>query len=161
VGRGAVLQQASQVCWQEALGSPVLVQVRLKEPRARCRPALPIHHPHRAGLPVAPPSIIHTARSASCGPTGAGSLKPDRERLLRPDETPFIPCPPEHRIRKWTPLLGSIRCSCYEFAHRLARKSGSTFPRDALEHFRRIGSVRRQNAARQREEMLPCKWKQL
>jgi hypothetical protein len=27
VGRGAVLQQASHVCWQEALGSRVLVQV--------------------------------------------------------------------------------------------------------------------------------------
>jgi hypothetical protein len=27
VGRGAVLQQASQACWREALGSPVLVQV--------------------------------------------------------------------------------------------------------------------------------------
>jgi hypothetical protein len=74
VGRGAVLQQASHACWQEALGSPVLVQVRLKVPRARCRPALPFHHPHRAGLPIAPPSIIRLARSASCGPTGAGSL---------------------------------------------------------------------------------------
>jgi hypothetical protein len=42
VGRGAVLQQASQACWREALGSPVLVQVRLKVPRARRRPALPI-----------------------------------------------------------------------------------------------------------------------
>jgi hypothetical protein len=72
VGRGAVLQQASQACWQEALGSPVLVQVRLKVPRARRRPALPFHHPHRAGLPIAPPSINHPARSASCGPTGAG-----------------------------------------------------------------------------------------
>ena len=63
VGRGAVLQQASQACWREALGSPVLVQVRLKVPRARRRPALPIHHPHRAGLPVAPPSITPQARS--------------------------------------------------------------------------------------------------
>src|SRR5215218_506459 len=73
VGRGAVLQQASQVCWQEALGSPVLVQVRLKVPRARRRPALPIppspssRAAHRATL-----DQPHGSEPTGSGPTGAG-----------------------------------------------------------------------------------------
>ena len=37
----------------------------------------------------------------------------------------------EHRTQKWTPLLGSIRCSLFEAAHRSVRKTGSTFPHDA------------------------------
>jgi hypothetical protein len=39
---------------------------------------------------------------------------------------------PEHRTQKWTPLLGSIRCSLPPAAHRSVRKTGSTFPHDAL-----------------------------
>jgi hypothetical protein len=48
---------------------------RLKVPCATSSSALPSHHHHRAGLPLAPPSNTDEARSASCGPQGAGSME--------------------------------------------------------------------------------------
>src|SRR5215213_4160908 len=42
------------------------------------------------------------------------------------------PLPFQHRTQKWTPLLGLIRCVHSRLAHRWERKTGSTFPHDAL-----------------------------
>jgi hypothetical protein len=44
------------LCWSKSK--------RLTVPRARRRPALPFHHTHRAGLPIAPPSINLTAQGS-------------------------------------------------------------------------------------------------
>jgi hypothetical protein len=57
VGAGTVPWQGSHPRRRVALGSPVLAQVRRNKPCARRRPALPFHPSHRAGLPLAPPSI--------------------------------------------------------------------------------------------------------
>lgn len=38
----------------------------------------------------------------------------------------------EHQAQMWKPLLGSIRCSLLKGAHRSGRKTGATFPHDAL-----------------------------
>src|SRR5215218_6243395 len=67
VGRGAVLQQASQACWREALGSLVLVQVRLKVPRARRRPALPIP-PSTSSRAARRTTLDHTSGSEPQAP---------------------------------------------------------------------------------------------
>jgi hypothetical protein len=65
VGRGAVLQQASHAGWREALGSPVLVHVETPNSPACEAPSGSSHsHTHRAGLPVAPPSINLTAQGS-------------------------------------------------------------------------------------------------
>ena len=49
----------------------------------------------------------------------------------------------EHQTHKWTPLLGSIRCSFLESASFGARTTEFTFPHDALKpppgHPRRVG----------------------
>jgi hypothetical protein len=65
VGRGAVLQQASHAGWREALGSPVLVQVETpNSPACEASWLFPFHHTHRAGLPIAPPTIKLTAQGS-------------------------------------------------------------------------------------------------
>jgi hypothetical protein len=80
VGRGAVLPQASQACWREALGSRVLVQVSTPQ-RTACEEASWLFHQHRSSSRAARRTSLDQPDGSEphgSGPTGAGSWICDR-----------------------------------------------------------------------------------
>src|SRR4051794_17671455 len=63
----------------------------------------------------------------------AAGIKSERKAGSHPRQSPRIAGRLEHRTQKWNPLLRLIRCSVPLAGASGVRKTGSTFPSDALE----------------------------